>query len=78
MAPLGKFLAEHGMTQATFAALVGAPAALVSQWLAGLRRPGLAYALAIEKATGGAVPAESWVKKRRGPVELPAATPGGE
>lgn len=61
---LAAHLEKHRLTQSAFAVLVDVPSSMVSQWLSGARGPGLGYALAIEKATKGAVPASAWVKPR--------------
>ena len=51
---------EPRVTQAEFGKRVGADQSTVSQWCRGDRRPGLGHALAIERETGGAVPAAYW------------------
>jgi len=60
---LASYLARKGLTQGAFALLARVPAPQVSMWLAGRRRPGLASALKIARATQGAVPASSWVPR---------------
>lgn len=57
---LGKYLRKRGARQVDFAREHGFHAPMVSQWSTGERRPGLALALAIEKATEGEVPASYW------------------
>lgn len=59
---LARFLADGGLTQAAFAARVKVSAAVVCMWLSGLRRPGGWSAMAIERETGGRVPASLWPK----------------
>lgn len=63
---LGEYLKASGVTYAAFATEHGLPSAMVYQWASGYRRPGRDYAVAIEHATGGAVPVESWSGPRRG------------
>lgn len=58
---LAEFMRERGLSQTAFAALAGVPAPMVSMWLSGRRRPGLASALKIESATAGAVRASAWL-----------------
>lgn len=58
--PLGAYLLQHGMTQVRFAAESGVPQCQVSAYLTGRRKPGRKNALAIERATGGAVTVASW------------------
>lgn len=59
--PLGAYLAKHGIEQHEFARSSGLPAPLISMWLSGKRSPGLDSAFAIERATGGEVPATAWL-----------------
>jgi transcriptional regulator with XRE-family HTH domain len=59
---LHDWLEKTGTTQLEFSELSGVPQPLVSKYAAGKRRPHLEYAFAIEKATKGAVPAETWTK----------------
>lgn len=59
--PLGAYLRKHGIEQGEFARLSGLPQPMISMWLSGKRSPGLESAFAIEKATGGEVPASAWV-----------------
>lgn len=57
-------LAEHirrrRITQAMFARLAGLDPPMVSLYARGKRRPGLAAALKMEKASAGEVPASYW------------------
>jgi DNA-binding transcriptional regulator YdaS (Cro superfamily) len=62
--PLGRYLDEHELTQVSFAALSGVPQCQVSAYLNGRRKPGRDNALAIERATGGTVSAESWSRAK--------------
>ena len=57
---LGAYLSEYGLTHAEFAVAADVPRVMISFWARGHRKPGRDYALAIERATRGAVPAESW------------------
>ena len=56
---LGKYLSWYGLTHAEFALMANVPRVMISFWARGHRKPGRDYALAIERATVGAVPAES-------------------
>lgn len=62
-----KELSEHlrgaRISQKAFAAMIGVDPSIVSKLLNGSARPGLELAVRIEDATGGAVPARSWVSK---------------
>ena len=64
---LSGYLRKKDISQTDFAREHGLPQAMVSEWCNGFRRPGLAHALTIEKATRGAVPALYWttLKTRR-------------
>lgn len=79
---LGQYLRERGAKRVDFAREHGFKAPMVSQWAHGERRPGLALALAIEKATGGVVPASYWPtietateRARKGPKRSRATRP---
>lgn len=63
MSNLANFLSSSGITQEDFAASIGVTQATVSR-LASKKhkmKPGLELAVAIERATDGAVPVTSWV-----------------
>ena len=60
MSTLAEFLKREGLTQPQFAAKVGCSQTMISRLCQGRRGPGLRLATAIERATGGAVPASSW------------------
>lgn len=62
---LHDWLEKTGMTQLEFSEKSGVPQPLVSKYAAGIRRPHLDYAIAIEKATGGKVAVESWPKAKK-------------
>jgi DNA-binding transcriptional regulator YdaS (Cro superfamily) len=49
-----------GRKKAEFAKQIGVSASQLSQYLSRYRRPGYEQMLAIEAATGGAVPVQSW------------------
>ncbi len=57
---LAQHIKDMGTTQAEFARAHGFPPPKVCQWVNGTRRPGLKHALALDEATGGAVPASYW------------------
>jgi transcriptional regulator with XRE-family HTH domain len=57
---LAAYLAEHGIRLSEFARQTGMTRMVLWHYVAGDRRPGLKYALAIAKATNDVVPAEYW------------------
>jgi transcriptional regulator with XRE-family HTH domain len=59
---LADYLRECGETQAAFAERAGVSLSAMGGWLSGVRGPDLKSAVLVEKATGGAVPVESWVR----------------
>ena len=59
---LQQYIDAHDMTGRAFALAIGTSEATVSRLLNGKMRPGLELAAAIERETGGNVPAVSWVK----------------
>lgn len=61
MIKLPAYRAEHGLSQRAFADLIGVHKSIISKIEAGNARPGLALAGRIERETGGAVPAMSWL-----------------
>lgn len=61
---LANYLTDRQLTQRAFAKLIAAPPPQISMWLSGRRRPGLDYALAIERVTEGQVPASSWKRTK--------------
>jgi transcriptional regulator with XRE-family HTH domain len=65
MNPIVKYLEATEISQAQFARLTGTREGQVSAWVRGTRKPSLAEAFRLEKATGGAIPAASWVNGRR-------------
>jgi hypothetical protein len=63
---LSRFLERNGLSLRDFAAKIDAPVALVWRWTHdGEGQPGIDYALAIEDATGGAVPFRAWAKEAK-------------
>lgn len=60
---LAIFLKNRRLTHERFAAMADVPAPMLSLWLRGKRGVSLATAFKIELATGGAVPAESWLPR---------------
>lgn len=59
---LAAYLDRNGLSLRAFAEKVEAPVALVWRWRRGKGTPGNTYILAIDAATGGAVPASAWLK----------------
>jgi transcriptional regulator with XRE-family HTH domain len=62
---LHDWLEKTGTTQLEFSEKSGIPQPLVSRYASGKSRPHVENALAIERATDGKVPVESWAKKKR-------------
>lgn len=60
MMTLSAYLASTGETQADFAARIGIKPPHMSLILSGARRPSIDVASAIERETGGKIPASSW------------------
>ena len=58
---LTAFLEEPGNTQAAAASLFGVSRSYMNELAQGLKRPRLALAFKIEKATDGKIPAASWL-----------------
>lgn len=58
---LGDFLSEKTLSQAEFAALIGATQAAVSRYVAGSRMPRRNHLTRIREATAGAVTANDFV-----------------
>lgn len=61
MLKLVQYLAAQKITQRAFASVIGADPSIVSRLVRGQTKPGLELAVRIERETGGAVPASSWV-----------------
>lgn len=70
MEKLQHYLDATGTRQSAMAALLGISRGYMSQMVTGLKLPSLDLAVRIERATGGAVPASSWI-----PAPTPAPTP---
>jgi transcriptional regulator with XRE-family HTH domain len=62
---LARHLTASGLSMRDFAAEVGTSASLVCMWAAGKRRPGVAFALRIERATNGHIRPVDWTRKER-------------
>lgn len=60
-AALASYLEAKGIKQVEFARKAGIQESMLSHYLRGERRPGLKTARNIEVASGGAVPANSWI-----------------
>ncbi len=62
-----RHLAKHDKSQRELAKEAGIAESHVSRYRRGLRTPGIEKAMALERATNGEVPAESWApqEKRR-------------
>lgn len=63
MSNLQVYLTENGITQRAFADALGVDQSVVSRLSRKKMNPGLPLAVRIESATGGAVPAKSWVSE---------------
>jgi transcriptional regulator with XRE-family HTH domain len=70
---LVRFLETSKTSQTDFATKAGLLASMISHYCNGSRRPGLDAALAIEKASGGEVPATVWSTKSRGKTRRASA-----
>jgi hypothetical protein len=70
---LARYLARQKLSYPAFAQMVGADRARIHRCARGERKPGLLLALAIEKATDGAVPVSSWLAPRTAPRRSRAA-----
>ena len=60
MKTLSDYLESTGLRQSDFGEMVGIGQAMVSRLKNGTALPSLSLALAIERATSGAVPVRSW------------------
>ena len=61
MTKLTTYLSETSTSQAKLSEALGISRSHMSLLVSGERKPGLDLAVAIERATDGAVPASSWV-----------------
>lgn len=70
---LRAWLADHGMSVDAFAVVAGIDRATVYSYLSerSKRRPSIDSAVAIERATQGAVPASSWANEKQTESEQP-------
>jgi len=75
MTQLQEYLTQNGMRQSAFAGRVGATQATISKLAAGAMRPSLELAVAIERETGGAILAASWIAMPEADQTQPEATP---
>jgi len=62
MRMLADLISQSGERQAVWAQRLGIDEGHLSRLLAGKKRPSLVLAARIERLTGGAVPAASWVE----------------
>lgn len=62
MSTLSTYLKANGVTQEAFAEQIGVSQAHIAK-ICGVKKPSLAVALRIERATDGAVPASSWIQE---------------
>jgi transcriptional regulator with XRE-family HTH domain len=62
MTKLATYLAAEGISQRQFAGRLSIDQSVVSRIASGAIKPSLQTAIAIEAATGGAVPVGSWVE----------------
>lgn len=63
MEKLTQFLAAKSLSQSEFARLLGVSQVSVHYFVTGKKRPSVLTAAAIERVTGGAVPASAWGEK---------------
>ena len=61
MTQLAAHITATGQSQAALASDLGISRSHMSELVSGAKKPSLDLAFAIERATGGAVPASSWV-----------------
>ncbi len=61
--PLSKWIDGSGRTREQVAEALGVTKASLDRYCRGERTPTLGAALAIEKVTGGAIPARSWLPR---------------
>lgn len=62
MEQLRTYLAQHGISQAAFAALIGVNESTVSRYLKGPVKPSWDTARTIEQITKGQVPLSAWAE----------------
>ena len=73
MNKLKHYLEDNKIARRDFAALIGVDQSVLSRFCNDLARPGLEKAVAIERATGGEVPAAFWVDKMQPEDRAPNA-----
>lgn len=69
--PLGKYLADNGLSCAAFARGIGANPSQISRIVSGERGPSVPLALAIAQGTKGTVSLSTWATQRRRPTSKP-------
>lgn len=74
MSKLRDHLEKQSIRQSDFAARIGATQGMVSRLINGVLLPSLKMAIAIERETCGAVPANSWSADPPGVTELESDT----
>jgi transcriptional regulator with XRE-family HTH domain len=62
---LAEWMSKTGATQVELSEATGIQQPLISKYLRKKQRPNVDNALAIERATKGAVPVETWERKHR-------------
>lgn len=62
---LRRYMTSSGQRAADLCRSAGLDPAALSRWLRGERRPDLEHACGLERHTAGAVPACSWIPKRK-------------
>jgi DNA-binding transcriptional regulator YdaS (Cro superfamily) len=68
MPDIATYLVSTKTKQSALAAAVGVSRGYLSELVGGTKRPSLELAVAIERATAGAVPATSWVPEPSAPI----------
>ena len=71
MNKLQHYLETNNIGRREFAELIGVDQSVLSRFCRALARPGLDNAVAIERATGGAVPVAYWVDEAPGTPSPP-------
>lgn len=65
---LADYLSRNSISQNAFAGSIDSTQATVSRLASGKMEPSLSLAIQIERATGGAVPANAWLEKEKRPA----------
>ena len=63
---LQRYIERKKMTYQSFAKKIGLSKSALSKYFTGPKRPGAEMQMAIERASGGYIPMQSWHKKRNG------------